>query len=252
MIGEVFFSIGSVHIYTYGFFVMLAVILASFIILVLCQKNNLTKGVIFDLIIYTLIFGIVGARITYYVLYSDQFESFWEIFKIWQGGLVSWGGFVTGFIAAIAVLKIYGEKILPWLDVLTIAGLSALAVGRLGSFLSGELAGLEYHGLFSVKGVYPITLYESLFLFVLFFVWLVVYLIYYKKIRSGFFTLGAIASYSFGRFLVDFLRQEDKIFLKLSLGQIFSLSVFILSLVLLILFFRSNRKGPENVITTND
>jgi phosphatidylglycerol:prolipoprotein diacylglycerol transferase len=249
MIGETFFKIGSLTIYTYGFFVMLAVLATSLIIYLLAQKAKLQKTVIFDLVIYTLLFGIIGARITFYVLYSDQFSSFWDIFKIWQGGLVSWGGFIFGIVAAVAVLKIYKENTLKWLDILAISSLLGLSIGRFGSFLSGELAGLSFNGLFSVSGVYPVTLYESLFLLVVFFIWLIFYLNSRLKATPGIFGLGVLATYSLGRFLIDFFRQESDIFAGISLGQLFSVMILFISIIVFMMYIISKKKGPENVIS---
>lgn len=247
MIGETFFEIGPLTIYTYGFFVMLAVLAASLMIYVLSKKAKLRKFVIFDLVIYTLLFGIIGARITFYALYSDQFSSFWEIFKIWQGGLVSWGGFILGVITATTVLKIYRENIFKWLDILAISSLLGLSIGRFGSFLSGELAGLPYSGPLSISGVYPITLYESLLLLVLFFVWLIFYLNFRSKTVPGIFGLEVLASYSLGRFLIDFFRQENDIFLGISFGQLFSITIVFLSIIVFATSAISKKKGIENV-----
>ena len=252
MIGETLFKIGSLTIYTYGFFVMIAVLAASAIIYLLAKKNNLQRTVIFDLVIYTLLFGIIGARITFYILYPDQFSSFWELFKIWQGGLVSWGGFITGLIAAVVVLKIYKENVLEWMDILAISGMLGLSIGRLGSFLSGELAGISHKGPFSISGVYPATLFESLLLLVLFFIWSILYLKFKSKIIPGAFGLGVLASYSLGRFLIDFSRQESDIFAEISLGQLTSLVILILSIVVFIIFIISKKKGPENVASRNN
>jgi len=249
MIGEKLFQIGSLTIYTYGFFVMLAVLSTSLMIYLLAQKANLQKTVIFDLVIYTLLFGIIGARITFYILYPDQFSSFWEIFKIWQGGLVSWGGFILGIAAAITVLKIYKENILKWLDILAISSLLGLAVGRLGSFLSGELAGLPYKGYFSISGVHPVTLYESLILLFIFFIWLILYLKYYKTMTPGIYILGVVGTYSLSRFIIDFFRQESDVLASFSLGQLFSIVVLALSIVIFVIYIISKKKGPENVVS---
>lgn len=249
MIGETLFHIGSLTIYTYGLFVMLAVLAASFMIYLLSGKAKLQKTVIFDLVIYTLLFGIIGARITFYILYSNQFSSFWEIFKIWQGGLVSWGGFILGIAAAVVVLRIYKENVLKWLDILVISGLLGLSVGRFGSFLSGELAGIPYKGPLSVSGVHPVTLYESLLLLTLFFVWIILYLKFRPKITPGAFGLGVLASYSLGRFLIDFFRQESDIFAGISLGQLFSIAVLVLSVIIFVIYIISKKKGPENVVS---
>ena len=249
MIGEKLFQLGSLTIYTYGFFVMISILAAALIIYLLCQKSKLNKAVIFDLVIYTLLLGVIGARIAYFILYPDQFQSLLEIFKIWQGGLVSWGGFIFGVVAAIVVLKIYHENVLKWLDILAISSLLGLAIGRFGSFLSGELAGLPYSGPLSIAGFYPVTLYESMFLLILFFVCLVFYLKFKSQSTPGIFILGIFATYSLGRFLIDFFRQEGDLLLGISFGQLFSFVILLISVTIFIVYFITKKKGPENVIS---
>ena len=249
MIGETLFRVGSLTVYTYGFFMMLAVLATSYVIYLLANKTQTSKTVVFDLVIYTLLFGLLGARIAYFVLYPAQFESFWQIFFIWQGGLVSWGGFIFGIAAAAIVLKIYKVNILSWLDILAISSLLGLSVGRFGSFLSGELAGLPHNGYLSISGLHPVTLYESLTLLILFFSWVIIFLKFRNKIIAGLCALGVLGSYSLARFLIDFWRQENDLWLSLSFGQLFAITILSLSVIVFMIYIISKKKGSENVVS---
>lgn len=242
MVGEILFQIGSLKVYTHGTGLVLGVIFSSFVLYKLANKNGLNKAVIFDLIIYSLFTGIIGARIAYFILYRSQFENVAGIAKIWEGGLVSFGGFILGIITAIIVLKIYKEKILPWLDLLLISSLIGMAIGRMGSFLSGELAGLPSSGATAILGVHPITLYESIFNLLIFIILAVLYLKFSKTAESGIFSLNVVMLYSLGRFIIDFWRDEETMALGLSLGQIFSGAVLIISLLLFIYIIFKNRR----------
>lgn len=248
MIGPILFQISSFRVYTHGFFLMLGVIIASIVLYWLANKFKYNKSIIFDLIIYTLLFGIIGARITYFILYRSRFESIMDLFKIWQGGLVSWGGFILGIIAATIVLKLYKEKILPWLDILLISSLLGLSIGRFGSFLSGELAGTPSQSILSISGVLPITLFESIYTLVIFLTLIAVCLKYKNIFSPGILSLDAIMLYSLGRFVIDFWRAEGVLTLGLSFGQIFSGAVFIASLILF-LFIIMNLRRVKNAIS---
>lgn len=248
MIRPILFQISSFKVYTHGFFLMLGAIFASIVLYWLADRFKYNKSIIFDLIIYTLLFGIIGARITYFILYRSQFESASDLLKIWQGGLVSWGGFILGIIAATIVLKLYKEKILPWLDILLISSLLGLSIGRLGSFLSGELAGVPSQSIFSILGILPITLFESIYNLIIFLTLIVVSLKYKNIFSPGILSLNVIMLYSLGRFIIDFWRTEEALALGLSLGQIFSGIVFIVSLILFS-FTIMNFKREKNAIS---
>lgn len=247
MIGLTLIQIGTFRVYTHGFFLMLGVICAGIVLFLLVNKFNFNKGVIFDLIIYTLLFGIIGARITYFLLYSNQFTSLFDLFKIWQGGLVSWGGFILGIGAAVIVVKMYKEKVLPWLDILLISSLLGLAIGRLGSFLSGELAGLPYSGLLSISGMHPVTLYEAIYDLIIFVVLIIVYSKYKNLLNPGILALDVLILYSFGRFLIDFFRTESVFAFGLSLGQIFSAFILVISIVMFFIIIMKNRRATNDI-----
>lgn len=248
MMGPILFQISSFKVYTHGFFLMLGAIIASIVLYWLANKFKYNKSIIFDLIIYTLLFGIIGARLTYFILYRAQFESALDLFKIWQGGLVSWGGFILGIAAAVVVLKLYKEKILPWLDILLISSLLGLSIGRFGSFLSGELAGTSSQSIFSISGILPITLFESIYNLIIFLTLIVVCLKYKNIFSPGILSLDVIMLYSLGRFIIDFWRAEEVMAFGLSFGQIFSGIVFIISLVLF-LFTIMNLRRVKNAIS---
>ena len=241
MIGPILFQIGSFKVYTHGFFVTIGVILASFVLYRLALKYHYNLSILFDLIIYTLFFGLLGARLTYFFLYRSQFENTVDILKIWQGGLVSWGGFIFGILAATVILSLAKEKILPWLDLLLVSSLLGLAVGRLGSFLSGELAGLPAKGFLAILGVYPVTLFESIYTFIVFLLLITLVLKFKSILPAGFLSLNVIMLYSLGRFVVDFWRAEPAMAFGLSLGQLFSLSMFTIALIIFIVLILQKR-----------
>jgi len=220
-------NLGGVTVYTHGTFLVVGVILSLLSILILAKKLNLNRMIVLDLVIYTTFFGIIGARILNYVLYSSTYESFWEIFYFWNGGLVSFGGFLFGALAFVAVLKIYKEKLFPWLDALAVSFLIGFAVGRLGSFLSGEAFGTTYNGFLSVNGTFPVTLVEFVWVLILFIISFLG-LVKSKKTNGEYF-FGIIAIYALGRMVTDFGRVEADLILGLSLGQIVSLMMFLFS-----------------------
>jgi phosphatidylglycerol:prolipoprotein diacylglycerol transferase len=246
MIGISIFKIGSVTVYTHGFFLVLGVLLASAVMYYLARVNKKNTTYLLDYIVYTALFGIIGARILFYILYRSDFASIVDIFKIWQGGLVSYGGFVFGIVAFVLAVRSSKEKILPWLDLLLVSALLGLAIGRLGSFLSGEIAGIASSGTLAVNGVYSVTLFESIWDFVIFVFLGVIYLKERSSIKPGILTLEVLMLYAFGRFVIEFYRAESKIVLGLSGSQLVLAVVFLVSVVLFVRQIITIQKGATD------
>ena len=134
----VLFKIGPLSIHTYGFFIALGFIAGIFIAAKEAERLSFNKEIIMDLAFYILLSAIAGARIFYiftvpHLFINDPFE----IFRIWNGGLVFYGGFITALIAGLIYLKI--KKIPLWATVDIIAPSIALGqfFGRLGCFSAG-------------------------------------------------------------------------------------------------------------------
>lgn len=243
MIGLSLFKIGSVTVYTYGLFMVLGILLACSAMYLLANTSKKSTKYILDYIVYTALFGIIGARIAFYILYRSDFSSFIDIFKIWQGGLVSYGGFIFGIAAFVITVRSTKEKILPWLDILLISALLGLSIGRLGSFLSGEIAGVAYNGFLNVNGMYPITLFEAIWDFLIFVFLTMFYIRGYGYIKSGMIALQGLMLYSLGRFFIEFFRAENKIIFDLSGSQVVLIIIFIISAVLFVRELGLNKKG---------
>lgn len=236
----VLFKIGNVTFYTHGFFMVIALLAAGWLIHYLAKRKNRNTEAVFDLVVFSLLFGIIAARITYFLAYQDQFSSWVEIFKIWQGGLVSWGGFLAGVVIYIVITRLYQEPVWVWLDMLGISGLLAIAIGRLGSFLSGEYAGKITSLPWAISGVHPVTIYESVLLFILFAIFLFLYLKDRIK-QDGIYFLLVILFYCLVRFGLDFFRTDHVVWLGLTLTQIIS-SIIILVIIAYLVVVISTRK----------
>ena len=131
-------QIGGFTLYTYGFFVALGMLIALWFILYQAKKWELPVDPIMDMVFYCVIAGIVGARFFYVLLYWPMFrDAPLEIFKLWNGGLVFYGGFLAGLICVIMFIRI---KKLPPAKIMDLIALSvplAHSVGRIGCFFAG-------------------------------------------------------------------------------------------------------------------
>src|SRR5262245_749529 len=91
-----------------------------------------------DLVIVVFIAGLAGARVTYMIQYDVPWRSF---FRIWEGGIVLYGGIVTGMLAFLLfyrlVLRRLGVSMWKLADTAGPGIALGIALGRIGCFLNG-------------------------------------------------------------------------------------------------------------------
>jgi phosphatidylglycerol:prolipoprotein diacylglycerol transferase len=235
------FKIGRFTLYTHGVLAVIGIIFGSYTLFLLAKKEKLNTAFLFDNIIYSVLIGIIGARLTYFLLYREQFNSFSEIFRLWEGGMVSYGGFIPGVLTFLLLLKLQQEKIAQWLAISSIAFSGGLFWGRIGNIFAGEYAGRPTLSKFNIDGYIPVTLYEAFLLVLLALSLLVMYKRMSKTIKKYLFFIFVLA-YTGGRFILDFWREESKVALSLSIGQLVSLCLFLFVFILLLYTLFEGRK----------
>mgnify|MGYP001606301017 FL=1 len=238
----ILFTIGSLSFYTHGVFAVIGIILSAVLLYFLAQSRNLDSSYVFDNVIYSVLAGIIGARLTFSILYYNQLPSFVHIFYFWEGGLVSYGGFVFGGIAFLLLLKKQGQNILNWFDLLGISFPLGLFMGRLGEYVSGENFGVGTTVLGAVNKQVPINLYEAFLCLAISIILFIIYTKLKNRIKVGFIFALSILFYSAGRFVIDFWRVEKDLLSILSLGQVVSLLLFVIALVTLFSQYRPKRR----------
>lgn len=243
----IFFSIGSFHLYTYGLFVALGLLAATWVSKKLAAPHGIPSETISDLFIVILVSAIVGARLLYVLINLNGYKNnFWEIFKIWNGGLVFFGGFIAAAGATMIYLKQTRLNIWKMADILSPGIALGHAVGRIGCFFAGCCYGRECHLPFAVKfsnpdslapiGVYlhPTQIYSVISNLVLFFILLG---IQKKKTVDGITFLSYLMLYSLFRSIIEFFRGDfrgDFFFEFISLSQGIGLFISMIALILLI------------------
>jgi len=219
------------------------------------------EGVVADVAIFAVPIGVIGGRI-YHVLTSPQQyfgngANFFDIFKIWNGGLGIWGAIALGtFGAYISYQRMSKKRPLPHFSAFAGAlapGLAlAQAIGRWGNWFNGELfgkpldaswalsipAGLRPVGYEEFESFHPTFLYESLWCIVI-----AVILIYMTpKFSGGAIFALYVAGYSAGRFFIEGLRiDQAETFGALRLNQYVAALLFLLGMLAFSRFSRSKR-----------
>lgn len=241
----VIFSYGPLHLYSYGLLVATGVLCAIFFIRSNAMLVGLNPDTSVDLAIATVISGFTGARIFYVIQFWDFFKNApLDVFKIWQGGIVLYGGLIGGLLGFAFFIKLSRLSFLPVLDLFVPAMSLAQGFGRLGCFLNGCCFGAECDLPWAVKfsflgeKVHPTQLYEAVFCFLLF---VFLYRLLKKKLSAGKVALAYFIIYPIGRFLVEFFRGDQKYYLfHLTIAQWTSVLVIILTLIFILFRYGKN------------
>jgi prolipoprotein diacylglyceryl transferase len=183
-----------------------------------------SHGVVMDVAVWAVPFGIVGGRL-YHVLTSPQAYfgeggDPWGAFRIWQGGLGIPGAIVFGGVGAWIGMRRLGLPLPPFGDSVAPGIAVAQAVGRWGNWFNQELYGRPTDlpwaveidvahrpaGMLDVATYHPTFLYESLWLLLV----AGVVVLADRRWRLGHGRAFAlyIALYAVGRFGVETLRID--------------------------------------------
>ncbi len=211
-INRVAFSIFNKEIYWYAIIIITGFLLASLFVAQSARKKGIRTEYIWDIALYGLVFGIIGARIYYCIFDFDTIRyNFWNIFKVWEGGLAIYGAIISAIITAYIYCRIKKLNVLEIFDLACQGLLIGQAVGRWGNFVNAEVFGTATSLPWGMSindslARHPLFLYESL--------WnvlgLVIILVFRKKVKTnGLIFFFYIAWYSFGRFFLEGMREAE-------------------------------------------
>ena len=126
-----------IPIFSYGVMLGLSMIVGWYIVLGLCERDGMDREVMGKLYVGTAIWSVISARLLYVITNWDRFDHFFDIFKVWEGGLVAYGGFIGGFLYGIIASRFYKIRLLSWADCVVPSLGTGLAFTRIGCFMFG-------------------------------------------------------------------------------------------------------------------
>lgn len=226
-VNSVAFSIGeSFSVMWYGVVIALGMLMAIAYACYRCKQHGIKIDDLVDIAIFTIFFGVIGARLYYVIFNPTNFKTLGDILNLRSGGLAIYGGIIAGALTIVVVCLV---KKISWLQLFDCAGpgvMLAQAMGRWGNFFNGEAYGSmveKGHPLYFMRMglisentyldfnttqmvyVHPCFLYESLWNILGF---VLINLIYKKKKFDGQNALYYIAWYGFGRMFIEGLRTD--------------------------------------------
>ena len=246
---RVAFNIFGFNVYYYSLCILLGVIVAYILITREGKKQGLPKEFISDLIFYTLIIGILGARVYYCVFNLDYYlANPSEILKIYNGGLAIHGGVIAGLIFVYFYTKKKNISFIKILDIVAPAVIIAQSFGRWGNFFNQEAHGgiTTYQNLknmhipkFIINGMhiegkyyYPTFFFESIWCLIGFIILMIARK--NKNLRKGFQIGFYFIWYGIGRFFIETLRTDSLMFFGLKIAQIVSLIGIIIGIIIIV------------------
>jgi len=140
------FEVGPVRIHFYALFILLGIALAIWIGSRRFKQRGGETGMILDIALWAVPFGIVGGRIFHVITHWDFYfhpgADISKVFAIWEGGLAIFGALALGSLGAFIGARTAGIKFLAFADAIAPGVLVAQAIGRIGNYFNNELFGL--------------------------------------------------------------------------------------------------------------
>lgn len=127
-----------VTVKSYGLMMVIGFMAAVTVIRLLSRRFTDDPQHITNAALYSLIAGVVGARVFFVIHYFEQFrDDPLGVFAIWRGGLELLGGVLLAIAVILLYIRHHRLPLRHYLDVLAIGLMMALVFGRVGCFLNG-------------------------------------------------------------------------------------------------------------------
>ena len=252
----IMFTLFGLEFRWYSLLILIGAILAILLLVKEAKRFHIEKDFIINLSFYTIIFGIIGARL-YYVLFNfEQYKTnLLDILKVYNGGLAIHGGIIAGAITVLVYTKRYNKRSLKIIDMAVPGVILAQAIGRWGNFFNSEAHGAvtslfklksQHIPSFVIKGMYidgnyyiPTFFYESLWCLLGFLI--LMFLRRRKYLKVGMLTWIYFMWYGFGRFFIESYRTDSLMLGGFRIAQLVSVALFVIGLINMILALHKDK-----------
>jgi prolipoprotein diacylglyceryl transferase len=234
------------------------------------------RGVIYDVALWAVPFGLIGGRLYHVMTDSQKYfgpdgAGFFAALRIWDGGLGIWGAVALGGVGAWIACRRRGIPLPAFGDAIAPGIILAQAIGRLGNYFNQELYGRETdlpwgltiydrldptgvvspHSLDGVSTgqvyavVHPTFLYELLWNVAIF----ALLLWADRRFKLGHGRLFAlyVAGYCVGRFWVELMRSDTATLIAGIRVNSFTSTFVFIGAVIYIMVAPKGREAPESL-----
>ncbi|MBW1755806.1 MAG: prolipoprotein diacylglyceryl transferase [Deltaproteobacteria bacterium] len=129
---------GAIPIYAYGVMLGSSLLFAWYFIMYMGKKiEGYNRELLASCFTWTAVGAIIGARLLYIFTNLDSYDSLGSWLDLRSGGLVAYGGFLGGFVTALAFWRIKKIPLVPFADIAVPTLASGLMLTRVGCYLYG-------------------------------------------------------------------------------------------------------------------
>ncbi len=131
-------KIGSLSVYSYGVFVAIGFLAAISVAAGEYGRRGFDRETFYDMAFWLVLSAIAGARLFHVLVYWSYYAANpLEIYRLWNGGLVFYGGLLAALAACVVFLRRRGLAFPPAADAAALGIPLGLAFGRIGCALAG-------------------------------------------------------------------------------------------------------------------
>lgn len=258
-------QIGPFLITWHGVFSVLGILAAARIGQILLRQDGIAPERVYDMAVWMVIAGLIGARLLYVWENYQQFVGAWQrVFYVNEGGISQWGGIFGGLVGGYLWCRRNQIDFRKVLDAIGPATALGFAIGRLGDIINGEHHAIASNLPWAVtyvnektlgepgKSVHPEVAYELLWNLAVFVTAMVTYRWFKRRLPLGVTGLIWLSVYAAGRFALSFLRTDSLLF-GLRQAQWASLLMVAVSAVLIAYWMlRPGRPAPNQTPAAGD
>ncbi len=240
-------EIGTFTIPTYVLIISLIFSGGIFWLLGRAQIYQLDRTIALDLALVVMISGFLGSRLLHIVFEEPQYywENPLEVFKVWQGGFVFYGGLVSAWFSGVYFVKRKKQNIWIWHDVFAPIVSLGYSLGRVACFLAGCCYGRATEAFWGVRfppGVsaptgiklHPTQLYASFWELGVFLILIALERRQKNRLPMGMLFSIWLVLHACGRLLMEYFRIDHRgpLFLGISISSALSIALIIFGLTL--------------------
>lgn len=151
------FTIGPFTLHSYGLCMAVGIICAYMLLCKLAKLRGISENDVSNAVMVSVLAGIAGARAFYVAEHwtvqyaADPVSSF----KVWEGGLMYYGGLIVGALALVAWCRVKRMPLAVVIDCFAVVLPIGQAFGRIGCFLNGCCYGRVCDSFLAVR--YPVN-----------------------------------------------------------------------------------------------
>lgn len=229
------FSIGPISVHSYGVMIAIGFIAALLVGDYRAKKKGLDDDLVWSIFICSIVGGIGGAKLLYYIIDIKNIINNPSILLNVQNGFVVYGGIIGGVLLSWFYVHRKKTPFIPYLDLLIPSVSIGQGFGRIGCFLAGccygrktdSIFGIVFHNSdFAPNGVklIPTQLISATGDFA---IAAVLIFMSRKKKFEGQIAQNYLILYGIGRFAIEMLRNDPRGAVgSLSSSQIISIFIF--------------------------